>query len=87
LLVTVPDTLTWIVEFFPPAGSVNLARLLLYNPPTVGSSDPEFYWQYWGPAGWSKGTTPPPPRANLMAKVAAGEQELFKDGFEAVGSQ
>jgi hypothetical protein len=72
VLVLVPDTFTWIVEFFPPAGSANEARLLVYNPPSIGSSDPQFYWQHWGPTGWLKGApVGTNPKWNLYAKVEA----------------
>jgi hypothetical protein len=52
LSVLVPETLTWTVLFGGIAAneSANAGGLPFYNPPTIGSSDPSFFWAKVGNA-------------------------------------
>jgi len=46
LSVLVPDTITWTVLFGGIAlnPAANAGGLVLFDPPTIGSSDPNFFW-------------------------------------------
>src|SRR5207247_2125736 len=50
-LITLPDTFTWTVQF-SNLGATETGGLLLYGPPTVGSSLNDF-WLNEGANGWS----------------------------------
>ena len=70
LAVTVPNSFTWTVTFSNLAGGDD-AGLLIYNPPSTGSSLNDF-WQKDGGGAWSLmqvngGLTP----ANFAARVTA----------------
>jgi hypothetical protein len=65
--VNVPDSFTWTVQFTGVQANENLG-LLLYDPPTVGSS----YNDFWEKTGGVWGTkTLPETVANFSAKVTA----------------
>ncbi len=76
LSVLVPDIITWTVLFGGIAinPAANGGGLVLYDPPTVGSSDPNFFWARLD-TGFTKITTtsPPPDIApnNFYARVTA----------------
>lgn len=70
LSVTVPNSFTWTVTF-SNLGAGDDAGLLIYNPPTIGTSLNDF-WQKDGGGAWSLmqvngGLTP----ANFAARVTA----------------
>jgi hypothetical protein len=66
--VTVPSSFTWSVLFGHVTGDTAMTGI--FNPPTVGSSDPSFYWirqnDQWTKAGF--GSAGP---ANFFARVTA----------------
>ena len=69
-LITLPNTFTWTVQF-SSLGATETGGLLLYGPPTVGSSFNDF-WLNEGANGWnlrqiSGGTVP----ADFAARVSA----------------
>jgi hypothetical protein len=63
--VTLPDTVTWTLEFNNRADTV-LMGPLLYDPPTVGTSADEFWLN--GATAWFGG---PPAVANFGAEIKA----------------
>jgi hypothetical protein len=65
--LVVPDTLTWTVSFAGVSGA-NEAGAVIFNPPSVGSSDSKF-WQRDG-ASWALSEIPGTP-GNFSAKLTA----------------
>lgn len=64
-----PDTVTWTVKFnLPTFGYDWPLGVVLYDPPSAGSSDGDWYWYNWG--GWYQGSISGCP-ANFGAKVTA----------------
>jgi hypothetical protein len=70
LSVPVPDTFTWTAELsgFGLTGG-DIASLPSFGPPTVGSSDPLFFWSK-SVLGWSQGFLPADD-SNFYARVTA----------------
>jgi hypothetical protein len=68
-LITLPDTFTWTVQFSNLAAGQS-AGLLVYGPPSVGSSFNDF-WQKDGSGNWSLNTIGGSPRSDFAAIVNA----------------
>lgn len=69
--VTVPDTFTWTIEFTNRAGSIADAMgPRMYDPPTVGSSDNDF-WIHNADTTWSNVWFGGTPVANFGSTVTA----------------
>jgi len=66
--VTVPSSFTWSVLFGNTTGDT--ATTGIFNPPTVGSSDPSFYWIKQNNQ-WSKANFGSAGPSNFFARVTA----------------
>jgi hypothetical protein len=76
LSVLVPDTITWTVLFSGIAlnPDANAGGLVLFDPPTIGSSDPSFFWAKLDTGFTKISTTIPPPDIvpnNFYAQLTA----------------
>jgi len=67
--VLLPDTVTWTIKFNRLAFDYDWPLwIMLYDPPSVGSSNGDWYWYNWG--GWHQGSISSCP-ANFGAKITA----------------
>lgn len=75
LSVLVPDTITWTVLFGGISANAfaNAGGLLFFDPPTVGSSDPGFFWAKTGSGFTQISVINPPPgfANNFYAQLTA----------------